>query len=82
MSYDYTPYTSEDLTGSTAFSVSDLSPFADITGGLPSGKQLIFFSLGMVCLIASIGLISAILISDPVVQSNVKKVTKIGALLA
>lgn len=79
MAFEYTPFTSESLT-TAATSIQDLSPFADLSGGLPSGKQVIFFSIGFVCIIASIALISRALLGDVITPENVAKVAKVAAL--
>lgn len=74
--YPYTPFTSEDISTAVS-SVTDLSPFADFTSGLPSGRQVIFFSIGFVCLIASIALVSRVLIADSSVPDLVKALAPI-----
>lgn len=74
----YTPYTSESLTTATSV-VNDLSPFADITSGLPDGKQVIFFSIGFVCIIASIALISRALIGDSISPDLLAKIAPLAA---
>jgi hypothetical protein len=76
--FPYTPFTSEALTGTGAI-VSDLSSFGNITGTLPSGKQVIFFTVGLACIITSIALISRALIGDNISPDVLAKIAPLAA---
>lgn len=78
MAFDYTPYTSENLDVGNAL-MTNISEYTGIGAipSLPNGKQVIFFSLGLVCVIASIALISRSLISD-----NIPALASIAKLVA
>lgn len=84
--YPYTPFTSESLTSvgteisSTVQAVDDIS---SLTGAVASitGKQVIFFTVGMVALVASLTLIIAALSEQAVTSPAGKAVTKAVALI-
>jgi hypothetical protein len=76
--FPYTPFTSETLTTAGAV-VNDLSSVGDVSSNLPSGKQVIFFGIGFVCVIGSIALISRALIGDSVSLDTIKKVATVAA---
>lgn len=68
MAYEYTPYTSELLDSGNAV-VTDFTEFTGIGNmvpQLPTGKQVIFFAIGMVCVITSLGIMSRTLIADSI----------------
>lgn len=67
----YTPFTSEDLSTATGV-VSDLSAVTGGLGNLPSAQQVVFFTVGIICLIASLALIIGALAENPDVQNIVK----------
>ena len=74
----YTPFTSEDLSAAGSV-VSDLSSYADVSQHFPSGKQVIFFTIGMVAIIGAIGLTARILIGDEIDPKLLAKLAPLAA---
>lgn len=75
----YTPFTSEDLTSAATLGISDLSSVADLSAGLPSGKQIIFFSIGMLLTVAALALIISVLVSDSGFPELAEKLAPLAA---
>lgn len=77
----YTPFTSESLTAVTegATAVTDLS---SLVGGsdFPNGKQVIFFTVGIICLSVSFILITRGLMETDSAQAAIKSLTKVAAV--
>lgn len=66
--YSFTPYTSAMLDSGSAL-VTDITEYTGINDALPkfpSGKQVIFFSLGIICVVTSVALMSRSLIADSI----------------
>ena len=66
--YSYTPYTSELLDTGMAV-VNDITAFTGLDSAiptLPTGKQVIFFSLGIICVVMSLAIMSRSLVLDSV----------------
>lgn len=80
----YTPFTSENLTAVTegATAVTDLSSFMGADSSIPNGKQVIFFSAGVLCLVFSLILITRGLMDTDSAQAAIKTLGKIGAVAA
>lgn len=76
----YTPFTSENLTAVTegATAVTDLSSFMGADSSIPNGKQVIFFSAGVLCLVFSLILITRGLIESDDAQAAIKTITKVA----
>lgn len=76
--FPYTPFTSEDLTAATSV-VSDLSSYADVSQHFPSGKQVIFFTIGIIAVIGALALTTRILIGDEVSPDLLAKLAPLAA---
>lgn len=65
MAFEYSPYTSEFLESGNSI-ISDLSDQVglDQLPTFPNGKQVIFFSLGLVFIIAAVAMMSRTLIAE------------------
>ena len=72
--YEYTPYTSESLdTGNVV--IDNITAFTGIDNAIPSlptGKQVIFFSIGLLCIVTSLTLMTRSLIDVPSIASIAK----------
>jgi len=80
----YTQFTSENLTAVTegATAVTDLSSFIGDSAGIPTGKQVIFFSAGLLCIVFSLVLITSALAETDAAQATIKSLTKVATVAA
>lgn len=75
--YEYTPYTSE-LLDSGFSTITDLSSFTGINDlpSFPNGKQVIFFTIGIICVVGSLSIMSRALIADSLPE--IAKIAKVA----